>query len=234
MRSVTFARWDRRRRALARTTLALAAVLACLVPAWAQDLGDGVAELEVIAYGAQRFDLATGFTELSDGGEVVERGSGVRLVAPWLRYADGDRVEARDASVEGPFGTLQAPTFVLDLAAGWLRAEGGVVLAWQGGGASAEALELDVADGWVWLVGGVSGEAPALDAAEVAFEVDGGRIVLMPPYRFVDGPLVLSADAAGAPLVLHPDQDADGVVLGYDASTSLDDALRALLDRRAE
>jgi len=223
---------------LAPFLVVLAAVLAlslAALSARADDAADdGFAELEVVAYGAQRFDLATGFTELPDGGEVVERGTGVRLSAPWLRYAEGDRLEARDASVTGAFGVVLAPLLTVDIAARRLYAEGGVTLDWDGGAVVAAALTFDVSAGWLWLAGDVHGSEPELEAAAVGYEVAGGRVLLLPPYLYVDGPIRLRADVDGAPLQLTPERDEAGAVLGYDASTQLDadvaDALAAQLD----
>ena len=202
--------------------------------AWGVTQGEGFAELEVVAYGAQRFDLATGFTELPDGGEVVERGTGVRLAAPWLRYAEGDLLEAEDARVEGDFGHIDAPRLTLDIAGRTLLAQGGVWLAWADGAVAAERLRFEAGPGWVWVEGSVRGESPTLEAAVVGYLVDTGVVVLLPPYRYVDGPLVLSADGDGAPLQLTPDRDAEGALLGFDASTTLRDDVREGLHARRE
>lgn len=238
-----------RRGALTRAPWLLAALLAAV--AWGPAAqGQGFAELEVIAYGAQRFDLATGFTELPDGGEAVERRTGVRLSAPWLRYAEGDRLEAHDALVEGDFGRIEAPMLRLDIAARVLSAEasspddedepaaarraGLVRLTWDDGAVEAEGLRFDAESGWLWLAGSVRGDVPVLEAAQVGYLSTSGVIVLLPPYRYEDGPLVLRADAAGAPLQLTPDRDGDGVLLGYDASTTLSEEVRSGLEARRD
>jgi hypothetical protein len=222
-----------RGRAAWSAALSIAVLLAALVT-WGHAQGEGFAELEVVAYGAQRFDLATGFTELVDGGEVVERGTGVRLAAPWLRYAEGDRLEAVDAVVEGDFGRIDAPGLALDIARRTLLADGGVRLVWQDGAVEADRLRFEADAGWLWVEGSVRGESPTLEAAEVGYRIEAGVIVLLPPYRFVDGPIVLSADADGAPLQLTPDRDADGALLGFDASTTLRDDVREVLHERRE
>ena len=239
-----------RRGALTRAPWLLAALLAAVAWGPSAVLGQGFAELEVIAYGAQRFDLATGFTELPDGGEAIERRTGVRLSAPWLRYAEGERLEARDALVEGDFGRIEAPVLRLDIAARVLSAEaastegedepvaaggaGLVQLSWDDGAVEAERLRFDAESGWLWLAGSVRGEVPALEASQVGYVSTSGVIVLLPPYRYEDGPLVLRADAAGAPLQLTPDRDGDGVLLGYDASTTLSDEVRSGLETRPD
>ena len=185
------------------------------------------AELAVTAYGAQRFDVATGFTELPDGGEVVDQGSGVRLRAPWLRYAEGERLEATDALVHGPFGEVFAPALTLDLALRRLDADGGVSLTTPSGTVLARALRFDAGEGWILARDDVRSDTPLLEAAGIWYEVDGGRLLLLPPYAYVDGPITMRADADGAPLQLTPAVADDGTVNGYDATTDLDDELRA-------
>lgn len=188
-----------------------------------------LAELNVTAFGAQRLDLATGFTELVDGGIVIDQGSGVRLEAPWLRYAEGERLEAQDALVEGAFGSLEATRVELDLLARRLEATGGVILRAEGTEVRAEALRFEAQDGWLRATGDVAGDDPAFVAAELWLDTRDGRIVLLPPYAYQDGPLALRAEADGAPLQLTPERDADGAFLDFDASTTLDDDVRAVV-----
>ncbi len=211
--------------ALALAALALAAV-AVAGTALAGSQTSPFAELSVTAYGAQRFDLATGFTELSDGGEVVDRGSGLRLEAPWIRYAEGAILEATDALVSGTFGEVFAPRLLLELSERRLHAAGGVTLVTPAGEVSAQTLRFDAADGWLQARGAVTGETPQLEAAGILVDVASGRIVLLPPYVYTDGPVSLRADAQGAPLQLTPRRDDDLAFVGYDASTSLDDDVR--------
>jgi hypothetical protein len=182
-----------------------------------------LAELTVTAFGAQRFDLGTGFTELPDGGTVVDQGSGVRLEAPWLRYAEGERLEASEAALAGPFGTMDAVDVVLDLLRNRLSADGGVTLrADDGAVVRATSLRFDAGDGWLWAYGDVSGDTPTFRAATIGYDTETGRIVLGPPYAYEDGPLTLRAAADGAALQLTPERDEAGVIVGYDASTALD------------
>lgn len=218
---------DSRRPIALGSLLVLALILAALtggavLVVQAQPAG-AFAELSVTAYGAQRLDLATGFTELPDGGEVVDRGSGVRLEAPWLRYAEGERLEATDALVHGPFGEVFAPGLTLDLTRRRLYADGGVSLSTPSGTVRAATLRFDADDGWILARHDVHSDAPALEAAGIWYEIARGRLLLLPPYVYVDGPITLRADADGAPLQLTPDVADDGTVNGYDATTELDD-----------
>ncbi len=210
----------------------LCAVMAvsALAPMAAQEASP-FAELSVTAHGSQRLDLATGYTELPDGGTVVDRGSGVRLEAPWVRYLEGERLEARDALARGPFGRVSAPSLTLDLVGRELHAEGGVTIETEEGTVEADAVRFEAGAGWLLAYGGVRSEVPALEAEAVWYEADGGRLLVLPPYRYQDGPLTLQADADGAPLQLTPAFAADGALAGYDASTDLDDDVEARLQR---
>ena len=193
-----------------------------------------LAELTVTAFGAQRLDLATGYTELADGGIVVDQGSGVRLEAPWLRYADGERLEATEAVLAGPFGAMDAAEVVLDLVGRRLLVEGGLTLRADGAVVRARALRFGADDGWLWAYGDVSGDTPTFEAAMLLYDTASGRIVLVPPYAYEDGPLLLRAAVDGAPLQLTPERDETAAIVGYDASTALDADVAAQLAAASE
>jgi len=207
-------------RARLRTILLLAALAATAV-GWAQG---GIADLEVTAYGRQRIDLASGRTVLEDGGELIERGSGVTLVAAWIAYAEGIEVTAREASIEGDVGHIEAPRVAIDLIAERLTASGGVAWRREGLRVTGETLWFDVDAGVVGLLGGVEASEPGASAVEAWIELAGGRVLLVGPYAYADGPLVLRG-GEGAGLQLDARQTDEGVV--YDASTAIDDDWRA-------
>ena len=178
-----------------------------------------VAELTVVAYGAQRFDLATGRTVLTEGGEVTDRASGVRMTATWIAYVDGASLEARDATIDGDLGRVRAARVVIDLALGRVSAEGDLEFERPGIRARAERLGLDGPAGLAWLAGGVSADLPEAVADSVWIDVADGRMVLIGPYRYVDGPFELEG-AAGARLQLDP--IAVDEATGYDARTDVE------------
>lgn len=178
-----------------------------------------VAELTVVAYGAQRFDLATGRTVLEAGGEVTDRASGVRMTAAWIAYVDGALLEARDAIIDGDLGRVRADRVVIDLALGRVRAEGDLEFERPGIRARAQRLGLDGPAGLAWLTGGVVADLPDAVAEAVWIDVADGRMVLDGPYRYADGPFVLEG-GAGARLQLDPIVVGDEA--GYDARTSVE------------
>ena len=181
-----------------------------------------VAELTVVAYGAQRLDLATGRTVLDDGGEVTDRASGVRMTAAWIAYVDGASLEAHDATIDGDLGRVRAARVVIDLALGLVRAEGDLEFERPGIRARAERLGLDGPAGLAWLAGGVIADQPDVAADAVWIDIADGRLVLVGPYAYADGPFRLEG-AAGARLQLDPIA-VDGVA-GYDARTDVESDL---------
>ena len=186
------------------------------------------AELTVTAFGRQRFDLASGRTILLDGGEVVDRRSGVRLEAAWVSYADGVDIIARDARLEGDLGRVTAPEVTIDLVRGRLWATGGVVWTREGLEVRGDALRFDVEIGIAGLVGEVVATSPQAAAAEAWVEVLGRRVLLVGPYRYADGPIVLSG-GAGSALQLDAVDTPNG--LGYDARTDVDPDWREAVER---
>lgn len=221
-----------RRRRCARLFLAAAgaAVLWGLVAAQGETAGAAsgqpAAELTVIAYGEQRLDLATGRTVLIDGGEVVDRRSGVRLQASWIAYADGREVEARGARLDGDLGSVEADVVRIDLAEGRVRAQGGVTWVRDAWRARAEAVWFDAGEAVAALLGGVVSETPEAGAAEVWIDLAAGRLLLLGPYRYVDGPWILAGDEEA---VLQLDPIDDGA--SFDARSDADPAWRERVER---
>lgn len=192
----------------------LAALLAW--PAWGQA---GVAELSVTAYGRQRLDLETGRTVLEDGGELVDRTSGVRIAAAWIAYLDGIEVVARGVTLDGDVGRVEAGEIAVDLLGGRLQATGGVRWLRPGVDVTGRSLWFDVGAGVAGLVGGIEATAPEVSAAEVWIELASGRVLLVGPYRYADGRLVLTG---GADAALQLDVVEVAGVPGYDARSAVD------------
>ena len=207
-------------RAARRRCAALAAAVALLGPPVPHAVAQApVAELTVVAYGAQRLDLATGRTVLDAGGEVTDRVSGVRMTADWIAYVEGATLEARDATIDGELGRVRAARVLIDLRLGRVRAEGELEFERAGIRARAERLGLDGPAGLAWLAGGVAAELPNAAADAVWIDVADGRVVLVGPYRYVDGPFGLEG-GADARLQLDPIV-VDGVA-AYDARSEVE------------
>ena len=209
----------------ARLTRAWLVAALLAAPAWAHG---SAAELSVTAHGRQRLDLASGRTVLEDGGELTDRRSGVRLVAAWIAYAEGVEVVAREARIEGDLGSVVAAEVTVDLASGRLTATGGV--AWERDGLEVRGGELrfDADAGIAWLAFGVVASAPAASAEEVWVEIAGGRVLLVGPYRYAEGPLALSG-GEGSSLQLDVVATPGGPV--YDARTEVEPGWLASVER---
>lgn len=211
-------------------TCAWLLVLLTLAPVLGQGAGP-VAELSVTAFGAQRLDLSTGMTVLSDGGEVIDQASGTRLTASWIAYAEGQALEAMEAQLEGEFGELWALELNIDLALGRVEAHGGVELRRSGLIVGAEAMGFDPDEGLAWLQGEVAASLPTAAAAEAWIDVVDGRILLLGPYVYDDGAFVLRG-GEGSMLQLDPIE-----LLGeasFDASTEVDEDLWARVQAARE
>ena len=214
------------RRRLARSGWLCLALVAVAV-ALASGRGS-TAELTVTAFGRQQFDLASGRTVLVDGGEVVDRRSGVRLEAAWVSYVEGVDLVARDVRLEGELGRVSAPEVAIDLVLGRLWATGGVAWTREGLEVRGDELRFDAEAGIAGLVGEVVAVAPEAAAAEAWVEVAGGRVLLLGPYRFVDGPIALSGEA-GSALQLDVLVAPNGP--SYDARTDVEPGWREAVDR---
>jgi hypothetical protein len=186
------------------------------------------AELTVTAFGRQQFDLASGRTVLLDGGALVDRRSGVRMEAAWVSYAEGVDILARDARLAGDLGQVEATEVAIDLVGGRLWAAGGVVWTREGFEVRGDALRFDVEAGIAGLVGDVVATSPQAAAAEAWVEIAGGRVLLLGPYRFVDGPFVLRGEA-GSALQLDLVETPTGP--GYDARTDVEPGWREAVER---
>jgi len=189
-------------------------------------LANPFAALVVTPFGEQTFDLATGVTTLPDGGEVAAREAGVVLSGQRLRYQQGVFVEAEGAKITARAFTLSAPSITLDLAERRLSASGGVRYQSPELELGAEQVLIDLARGYAVLSNVVSTRAPLLEAARLVVAGDLGAALLVGPYRYQDGPLVLSSSEPGDLLELRWSTTAEG--LRFTVSTVISAELLAL------
>jgi len=189
-------------------------------------LANPFAALTITPFGEQLFDLATGIATLPDGGEVVDREGGMVLIGQWLHYQEGVFVEAREARVEAKTFTLSAPSIVLDLVEQRLNASGGVRYQSPELELGAEQVLIDLAREHAVLSSVVSTRAPLLEAAMLLVAGDLGAALLVGPYRYQDGPLVLSSSEAGDLLELRWIAGDEG--LSFTVSTVISAELLAL------
>lgn len=160
------------------------------------------AALVVRPAGEQIFDITTGRTELPAGGEVVDDATGVRLVAPYIVYAEGELLEASDAQVSGSFGHLRADLLSIDIPAGLLRASGALRLERESLSLSADSVRYDAGIEIARFVGPIVGTDPDFEAAGLLLDTLDGTVLLLGPYSFREGPLTLTSTREGGMLEL--------------------------------
>ncbi len=149
------------------------------------------AALTIRPKGSEAFDLATGITTLAEGGTVSYKDEGVTLEGGSIRYKEGDFIEVEEASVMGSFGTLRAPAIRFDVASQTLRATEGVAFTGDALELSADTIELNLNDDVAVLQGRVSSTSPELTSETVLADTQGAQAVLVGPYTYQSGPVVL-------------------------------------------
>ena len=223
-------------------TLAAALLLALIAPgmpgtAWAQDdaatdtatdtatdpTADAIARLTVVPHGEQSFDLLTGETTLPDGGVIVDTETGLRLDAGFVRYREGDFIEARDATAETAGGSLAAPALRIDVATLVAAAPEGVRYVREGLELVADAAELRFGPELVRFEH-PTGASLDLEARALLLDIRTGDALLLGPYRFQDGPFVLTDDRDDAALQLRP-VTTDAGTPTYRAANEVDEDL---------
>jgi hypothetical protein len=185
---------------------------------------EAVADLTVIAYGAQLFDLNSGRTLMEDGGEIVERSSGVSIVAQWMSYLPEVDIEIRGGVLEGPAGRVEAAFMQLDLVAQRVTASGGVSWQQQPLEAVGDELLVLLGEGLAGLRGHVVSHAPELRAQELWIDLEALRMFLIGPYEYRDGPFLLTGSDE-ALLQIDPVPSVDGdeeAPLVFDARSEAD------------
>lgn len=177
------------------------------------------AALDIVPAGAQIYDITSGRTELPDGGEVIDNATGVRLIAPYIVFAEGDAIEATEVEVRGSFGLFHAATLRIDIATATLTASGDLQL--ERGSLVLEAAELryDAAAEIASFAGPVRGNSPSFEAAGLLLDARSGMVLLLGPYRFQDGPFTLTSERDEGLLELAIVEAEGGTV--YQAATEV-------------
>lgn len=212
----------------------VALVLAAGVPgttgaAWAQDdpsddpTADAVARLSVVPHGQQAFDLMTGETTLPDGGVIVDTETGLRLDAAFVRYREGAYIEARDATAATVDGSLVAPELRIDVPTLVATAPAGVRYVREGLELVGDSAELRFGPELVRFER-PTGASLDLEARALLLDLRTGDALLLGPYRFQDGPFVLTDDREDAALQLRP-VTTDAGTPTYRAANEVDEDL---------
>ena len=224
-------RLDSRRPHWAANAFLPLAILFALAVAWmptAAAQADPFAGLTVVPFGEQTFDIATGRTTLSEGGEVIDRVTGVVLTAPFIVLQEGVFIEAQEVEVTGVFGTFQASNLLVDLESSVVRAEGNLRITIEATTVHGELLEYFATPGVLRMSGGVVGDNPGFEATSIIVDFSQGTALLVGPYVFEDGPFILRSNLEGSLLELTS-VDLDGVPT-FDAATEVNPESLARLE----
>ena len=208
----------------ARVALALLTLAVCLAvgPAWANE-GSPFAALEVRSNGRQVIDITTGVTTLPDGGNVVDKQTGVSFTASHIAYLDGAFIEASGVLLEGAFGVLSADDVRIDIASSTLRATGELTLRREGLEVLAKELEYFALTEVAVFEGGVKGTEPEFSAERVLLDVRNGDVLLDGRYSFSGDLFTMNSPEAGGLLELRLVELGD--VVTYSAASEVSQSL---------
>jgi hypothetical protein len=184
----------------------------------------GIAALTVNPKGEQQMDISTGIITLPEGGEIIDTERGLKLNATFISYKDGEFIEAKGCTSEGPFGLLAAPELRLETATNIITATGGISLTKDGLALTADSLTLDLGSSIAVLSGNVKNTQPAFETAAIVVKQGGGYAILASPYTYQDGFAQLSQETPGSQLQLEQIQTEDGT-FSYSVSTTLNEAI---------
>jgi hypothetical protein len=188
----------------------------------------GIAALTVNPAGPQDYDINTGITTLPEGGEVIDTERELQLDAEFIKYKDGEFIEATGGTSEGPFGLLQAAELRLEVATNTITATGGITLTKDGLSLTADTLTLDLNTSVAVLAGNIKNTEPAFEAAAMVVKLGGGYAVMTSPFNYNNGPLQFAQDTPGHFLQLRQIENEDGT-FRYTASTQVDETINAEL-----
>jgi hypothetical protein len=191
-------------------------------------LAQGIAALTVNPAGEQEYDINTGITTLPQGGTVIDKERELQLDAEFIRYKDGEFIEATGGTSEGPFGLLQAPELRLEVTTDVITATGGISLTKDGLALTSDTLTLDLNSSVAVLAGNIKNVEPAFEAAAMVVKLGGGYAVLTSPFYYSNGPLEFAQDAPGNFLQLKQLENEDGT-FRYTASTQVDETINTEL-----
>ncbi len=191
-----------RARSILLTLLALA-----LATGLAQS-GGSFASLVITPAGDEEYDIATGVTTLTEGGVIIDQGSGITLEAPFISYRVDDFIDTTSATVTGSFGTIVGDEVRVDISSSLLTASGNLQLSGQNLQVSGDQLSYFAETGVVDLQGNVTASDPVFSASRILYDTVSGTVLLFGPYSFDDGFLQLSASSPDGFLeLLRPEEE---------------------------
>ncbi|MDZ7707492.1 MAG: hypothetical protein U5J97_06275 [Trueperaceae bacterium] len=154
---------------------------------------------------------------------ITDTETGLRLDAGFVRYREGAFIEARDATADTADGSLVAPELRIDVPTLIATAPAGVRYVRDGLELVAASAELRFGPELVRFEH-PTGASLDLEARALLLDLRTGDALLLGPYRFQDGPFILSDDREDAVLQLRP-VTTDAGTPTYRAANEVDEDL---------
>lgn len=181
------------------------------------------AALTVESAGQQTFDIATNTTYLPDGGKIIDETAKLSLTGTNITYQEGTYIEAMGADVQGEFGSLQSPHMLITIPEQTLRAEA-VTLNYKNLVVTADSIIIHLGPDIAKLSGNVQSDDPNFSSSSLVINLKTGFGLILSPFSYVNGPLVLKQESSDKNLQLSPIDNGDGTV-NYQASSVIDQGL---------
>jgi hypothetical protein len=188
----------------------------------------GFAAFTVNAAGAQEIDINTGVTTLPEGGEIIDTERELKLIATFISYKDGEFIEAKGGTSEGPFGLLEAPELRFDAANNTIMATGGISLTKDGLSLTADDVTLNLDSSIAVLSGNINNTEPPFEASAIVVKLGGGYALLASPFHYQSGFAQLKQDKPGSLLQLKQLENEDGT-FSYNVSSEVDETINTEL-----
>lgn len=165
-------------------------------------LGARFAAFSVEANGDQQVDLATGVTTLPRGGTLTDNQNGLRLIAPYIQYKDGEFIRARQAQ----FSTGETRFIALELDYQFkgetVRLKGLTVSSPDFSSISAQEGLALLGENRLVLSGNIRSQAPQLKAGKMVVDTQSRQALVIGAYTFQDGANRLSGNRPDSLLLL--------------------------------
>jgi hypothetical protein len=174
----------------------------CLALTAALLLGARFAGFSVEANGDQQVDLATGVTTLPRGGTLTDNRNGLRLVAPYIQYKDGEFIRARQAQFNTGDTRFNALELDYQLKGETVRLKGLTVSSPDFSSISAQDGLALLGENRLVLSGDIRSQAPQLKAGKMVVDTQSRQALVIGAYTFQDGANRLSGTRADSLLLL--------------------------------
>lgn len=181
------------------------------------------AALSIEAFGRQSYDIATNITHLPDGGRIIDEVNKLVLNASEISYHQGVFIKASEATIQGEFGALSSPYLEIDLPSQTLTGDS-IALSYKNLALSAKHILLFLGPNIARLEDEVISLDPSFVANSLIINLKTGFGILLSPFSYQNGPLVLKQESSDKNLQLSPSENADGS-LSYQASSIIDPSL---------